>query len=185
MLEVVAYALLVMACSQPPVSNPHIGVGQVAPSFTLEQSRGGMLNVAPEAGPVLLSFVCTCPQDDQAAKASRSQVVFIKSMAEQYAKRGIRFVLIETSASESAIRPNRNDLLNLSYDWDVDTIPLVADTASAATARNYGIRQLPTTLLIGEHGRVANRWDGFATAAQLGFSIEALLDASTQTTPLR
>ena len=69
--------------------------------------------------------------------------------------------------------PSRNDLVNYTYDWNLD--PAVAVLADDGTvARRFGVENAPTTFLIGPDGVVRRRWDGFAAAARLDLAIRRL-----------
>lgn len=152
-----------------------LAIGDAAPAFTLANARGGELALDLTQGPTLLSFIWPGTANDEAAQASRSQVVFIKSMAEQYTDQGLQVLLVASATQSQPAIGDAHALLNFSYDWNLDQVPLLIDDGTVA--RSYGVRELPTTLLIDEAGRVAQRWEGYAGAAQLALAIQAELAA--------
>jgi hypothetical protein len=95
---------------------------------------------------------------------SHSQVVFLKSLYEQYAATGLQVVLVAASQFPG-------DLLNMTYNWRLDALPLLVDDTAGSVARLYGIGQAPATLLIGADGRILQRWDTLALPFQLGASL--------------
>jgi hypothetical protein len=107
---------------------------------------------------------------------SRSQVVFLRSMEQQYGSAGVTFLLVDASVVHDRRPLDSAKLRRLSYIWDLEHFSLLMDTATGATAREYGISRLPTTLLIGADGRVVHRWDGFASAAQLSSALQMLVE---------
>jgi hypothetical protein len=160
------------------------------PSLTLENVRGGTfpLRVQP-AQPLLLSFLQTVP--DTAPTPSRSQAVFLLSMAHQYGPRGLRVVIVDASvlepssalASASALargstptpasRASKDAVLNASYDWHLQ-IPLLLDP-DGKLARQLHVNSLPTTLLVAADGTIIQRWQGLTRPAVLAQGIERLL----------
>jgi hypothetical protein len=160
------------------------------PDLTLENVRGGTfpLRVQP-AQPLLLAFLQTVP--DTASTPSRSQVVFLASMAYQYGSRGLRVAIVDASvlapasalASASALehgsapapasQASRDVVLNASYDWHLQ-IPLLLDP-NGRLARQLQVSQLPTTFLVAADGTIVQRWQGLTRPAVLAQGIERLL----------
>jgi peroxiredoxin len=160
-----AVLLLAAVChSDSPVS--------VVPDFTLPAVRGGTFHLrAQPSQPVLLAFLQTVP--DTADTPSRSQVVFVASMAQQYGPRGLRVVAVDASALALGSPPSRDAILNASYDWQLK-IQLLVDRNSRI-ARQLGIKELPTVLLIAADGTIMHRWQGLTRPAVLAQSIEKLV----------
>jgi hypothetical protein len=78
----------------------------------------------------------------------------------------VRLILVDTATE------NRDELINDTYDWNLDpAIAVVGD--NDVFASRFGVHRAPTTFLIGRRGVVRKRWDGFVAAAQLDFAIRA------------
>ena len=152
-----------------PVLEP-LPVGAVAPHLQLADSsaQGGSVSL-PEPGAVtLVSFLATQP--DSVSTPSRSQAVEMVSLATQYSAKGLHVVIVDdssTAASASALE-------NTGYDWQLGTVPLLADPDHAAAYR-YGMASAPATLLIGRDGRVLDRWPGYMLTAQAAQAVTAAL----------
>jgi hypothetical protein len=104
---------------------------------------------------------------------SHSQIVFLKSVAHQYASRGVQVLLVDATALAGGEQPDQNALLNFARNWDMEAIPVLMNRG--IIAQEYGISQAPTTLLIAPDGRVTHRWDGLASAAQLASAVQPLV----------
>jgi peroxiredoxin len=142
------------------------------PAFTLPQVRGGVFHLRPgRSHAVLLAFLQTVP--DTTDTPSRGQVPFLLSMNHQYSARGLNVVIVDSSALVTHQLPTRDALINASYDWQLD-IPLLEDDGNRV-ARNWGVTQVPTLLLLASDGTLAQRWHGLTGPAILAKSIENLL----------
>lgn len=91
---------------------------------------------------------------DNSADA-HSQLVFLRSMKEQYASRGLKVRII--GSREGSPDPN----------WRLDGIPL----RSRAASRHAGIE----TFLVSANGAIVEHWRGFTLAQNLGLAIQKLL----------
>src|SRR5258708_15383708 len=153
--------------------------GLLAPDLTLSNAQGGMYHLADHRGQVIiLTFLATQP--DTQASTSRSQAVSLLSMQHQYRPKGVSMVLIdESSGVTRQSPPTLNELLNVTYDWNLGTMPLLVDDAFNTAARHYGIQRVPTTLLINAGGQVVQRWGGEVLPAQLGLALQKLVGASS------
>jgi len=173
MLPVVRASLLAL-CAIPlgTIGCRSARSADAAPDFTLPQVRGGIFRLYSQpAQPVLLAFLQTVP--DTADTRSRSQVVFLSSMAQQYGPRGLRVAVIDASAIVSRRPPDHAALVNVSYDWQMN-IPLLEDVDNQI-AQRFGVTQIPTLVLLAPDGRICQRWQGSAGPAQLAQGIEKLL----------
>jgi len=168
--------ILLVACGCG--SSVTLEPGSAAPNFALQAVRGGSNELADLSGQtVLLSFINTQAEATSAtADPSRAQIVFLKSMQEQYGPKGLIVLIVDAARIATSNRPSPDQLINFTYDWQLDDIP-VLDDQDSSVARSYAVKSTPATFLIGADGIIQQRWDGFASASQLALSIEALLGA--------
>ena len=102
-----------------------------------------------QGSPVLLSLV------DNSTN-SHSQIVFLRSMQQQYGNQGLKFILLGS--------PDPN--------WTLDGIPVASDQTPAAAALGFS---RPMTFLVDSSGRLIQQWPGFVPAQNLGLAIQGLL----------
>ena len=166
--------LFACACGSSVTREP----GGVAPDFSLPIVRGDSFRLANIPGQVvLLSFINTQAEATSAtADPSRAQIVFLKSMQEQYGPKGLVVLIVDAARIATGQRPSQDQLINFTYDWQLEDIP-VLDDSDSSVARSYAVKSTPVTFLIGAGGMIQQRWDGFASASQLALSIEALVGA--------
>jgi peroxiredoxin len=152
--------------------------GASAPDLALQAVRGGEYRMGDLTGqPLLLSFINTQAEASSAtADPSRAQIVFLKSMQEQYGPKGLVVWIVDAAHIATGKRPTQDQLINFTYDWQLEDIP-VLDDSDSSVARSYGVELAPVTFLIGADKVIQQRWDGFASASQLALSIEALVGA--------
>ncbi|MGO9084020.1 MAG: TlpA family protein disulfide reductase [Candidatus Sulfotelmatobacter sp.] len=117
------------------------------------------------------SFLQTVP--DTADTPSRSQVVFLASMAQQYGPRGLRVAIVDASDLTLASQPSHDAVLNSSYDWHLN-FPLLFDQ-KGQLARALQVKEVPTTFLVAIDGTIVQRWQGLTRPAVLAQGIERLL----------
>jgi peroxiredoxin len=166
-----------------------VQLGSQAPDFTLEAVREGSYHLQDLQGKVvLLSFLNSQAEASAMPEPSRSQIVFLKSMLEQYGSNEMIVLIVDAAYLRTGKQPTKDDLINFTYNWQLDTIPVLVDPKGAIT-RSYDVTDTPTTFLIGTDGLIQQRWDGSATAPQLAFAIEALVGApafraTSGTTPI-
>jgi hypothetical protein len=165
-LQVCAVFLMILTtpCRSGPVST--------LPDLTLPDVRGGAFHLRPlPAQPLLLAFLQTVP--DTADTPSRSQVVFLSSMAQQYGPRGLRVAIVDASVLVPGAQPSHDAVLNASYDWHLK-FPVLFDR-NGQLARQLGVKEVPTTFLIAIDGIIVHRWQGRTLPAILAQGIERLL----------
>jgi len=153
--------------------------GSSAPSFRLAMGRGGKCDLADllaKKKAVLLSFVDarSQPLSRTQADPSRGELVFLKSMTEQYAPNGLEVLIVGCNGLLSGKPLAPGALLNFTYDWQLDGVSVLRDD-DEATAIRYGISMLPTTFLIAPDGRIKRRWNGFVASPQLALVIESVV----------
>jgi|HubBroStandDraft_1064217.scaffolds.fasta_scaffold04158_5 peroxiredoxin len=141
------------------------------PDFTLPQVQGGVFHLrSGRSQPVLVAFLQTAP--DTADTTSRQQVGFLLSMHHQYGAPGLKVVIVDSSALVTRQAPKHDALINASYDWQLD-IPLLEDEDNRV-ARNWGVTQVPTLMLLASDGSIVQRWHGLTGPAVLAQGIEEL-----------
>ena len=125
----------------------------------------------PEGHPVLLSFLDTQAQPSATGNASRSQLVFLKSMDTQSRAAGLRTIVVDAAHTLGKPPPTASDLINLRYDWALPSTIAVVGDPHGDIARRYHIVDVPTPLLLAAHGNLVDRWTGFVGAAPLDFAV--------------
>jgi len=173
-LSLTFIVLVTCGCSFSPALEP----GSVAPDFQLEAVRGGSYHLADLSGQVvLLSFINTQAEAASGtADPSRAQIVFLKSMQEQYGPKGLVVMIVDAARIATGSDPGPDQLINFTYDWQLDQV-VVLDDPDSSVAKDYAVTSTPTTFLMSADGIIQQRWDGFASASQLALSIEPLVGA--------
>lgn len=172
---VLIVSLLLASCSR--VQKPIIALepGQAAPNFRLKAVRGGTYGIPLNGHSTLLSFLNTQAQaGGEESDPSRAQITFLKSMQQQYSGNGLTVLIIDASSQITGKQPSLDDLINFTYDWQLDGIQVLADQ-DGLVRNQYGIVNLPTTFLIGPNGVIQQRWDTVAASSQLALAIEAMI----------
>ena len=166
--------VLASSCASAVTLEP----GATAPDFSLPIVRGGSFRLADHAGEVvLLSFINTQAEATSATSdPSRAQIVFLKSMREQYGPKDLIVLIVDVAHVATGRQPSQDQLINFTYDWQLDNIP-VLDDSEGSVATSYAVKSAPATFLISADGIIQQRWDTFASASQLALSIEALVGA--------
>lgn len=172
------FLLLIILITYGCGSSPTLDPGSSAPNFDLKAVRGGSYHLDDLSGQVILmSFINTQAEATSATTdPSRAQIVFLKSMQEQYEAQGLVVLIVDATQIVTGSDPGTDQLINFTYDWQLDHVPVLKDPDSMA-AKSYTVMSTPTTFLIGDNRIIQQRWDGFASASQLALSIEALVGA--------
>jgi hypothetical protein len=173
LLAFLALVALTVACGEEQL-RVKVETGMPAPALTGSAVRGGEVNLGHLRGRiVLVSFLNSRAEATAEGDPSRAQIVFLRSMQTQHKRLGLRVIVVDAAELAGAGSPSRNDLVNYTYDWNLDSaIAVLRDDGTLA--RRFGVEQVPTTFLIGPKGVVRKRWDGFAPATQLDFAIRVL-----------
>src|ERR1041384_7994862 len=113
-LERVLFPFLIILILGACASSTQVTAGSAAPNFILQAVRGGEYHLDDLLEkPVLLSFI-----DTQAAGGfatsdpSRAQIVFLKSMQEQYGPKGLVVLIIDAARIETGKQPSQDQLIN-------------------------------------------------------------------------
>lgn len=151
-------------------------VGARVPVLYLQSVRGGSVRVPAEgAQATLLAFLSLRPVDQtyRNADPSRAQLVFLKSLSEQYVEQGVRVQLVDVTGLQG--HPSTLDeRVNFTYDWQLDQLPLL-EGQGQEVALHYGIAQAPTTLLMDRQGTVVRRWTGFTPVSILALALDGMV----------
>jgi hypothetical protein len=164
-------AVLLRTDERPRVK---LEAGMRTPALTGDGVRGGTVDLAQLRGHVVLvSFLNSRAEATMEGDPSRAQIVFLRSMQRQHERFGLRVIVVDAAELTGAGTPSHDDLVNYTYDWNLDSaIAVLRDEGTFA--RRFGVEHAPTTFLIGSDGVVRKRWDRFAPAAQLDLSIRLL-----------
>lgn len=119
--------------------------GRSIRDLTLESASGGRVSLpSPDGRPMLVSFL------DPGAAVGRSQLVFLRSMAQQY--RLPVLVIVPTAT----LGPD--ELANLAFDWQSGSLSVLS--AGRGWMELELRSRLPVTFLFEADGRLARRWHG-------------------------
>ncbi len=122
--------------------------------------------------PVLLAFLSiNTGKNTHARQAMESQLVFIKSMKRQYEGKGLKIIVVETSALTSGQQVSKETLGN--FIADHDEIGMIIDSRDLNIASRFGVQKSPSTFLISGEGTIAHTWQNLVLPATLAFAIEA------------
>jgi hypothetical protein len=119
----------------------------------LAASLRSLQSFVTKSGPILLGLVD--PRDE----TSHSQVVFLRSMAQQFAASGLHVILADVSGLSDTER------INLSHNWHLKEIPLQSQPIKIST---------PVTFLL-QGGNLQSHWDGLALPYDLAFTLQEFL----------
>jgi hypothetical protein len=149
-------------------------VGAPAPALVGNAVRGGEVNLERlRSHVVLLSFLNSRAQEAPEDDPSRAQTVVLRSMQTQHARFGLRVIIVDAAEIAGAGRPSRDELVNYTYDWNLE--PAIAVLGDDGTrAGRFAVQSAPATFLIGPDGVVRERWDAFVPVAQLDLAIRRL-----------
>lgn len=172
---IITFALILGACSVNATPETKLEVGMPAPAFTASAADGSSYDLANVTGqPILLSFIDTQAKGGSAtADPSRAQIVFLSSMETQYGPVGLKVFIVDASRFVTGKQASQGELINFTYDWNLKNIAVLTDPEQKMF-NLYAVKTLPTTFLINTQGKIEQRWDGYASASQLGLSLDKL-----------
>ena len=152
-----ALTWVVGACgSTTSPAAPPVTIGAMAPVVDSKSVDGRA--VTSRDRPALISFLALGPGADG---RSRSQLTVLKSMAQQYAAQGLVVAVGDTSGLST------DQLVNLTYDWDLQNTGIALLTAAATSKLSAAYRPaVPDTIVVTPNGVVLDRWQGGVAAAQ-------------------
>ncbi|MBC9719440.1 hypothetical protein H9Y04_43735 [Streptomyces sp. TRM66268-LWL] len=166
-----AVSLFGSGCSggeEQPERRSQLAVGAKAPEVQADDVLGAAVE-SDGRGPVLVAFLRPTTGATSAQQAAaRSSAVVAQSMATQYAARGLRVVIVDAAGTEA----DRDELVNLAYDWHLDGVQLLGPEAGGKTAASFGVSATPVTYLIGPDGIVDQRWAGTLSAQAVGPAVQ-------------
>lgn len=148
--------------------------------------RGQVVWLARQRGgqhATLLSFIDTAAPIGPNQEPSRARARLCKSMDTQYRSRGLRVVMVDFRRPRTPPH-DAAQVLNFTYDWSLDEIPVLADE-DAELASRLAVSTPPTSFLIDGDRRILRRWDGPVPPAEIGTAIDALFGASRRAPPSR
>src|ERR1043166_1781336 len=132
-------AFFLSCCHPTRQSITNIKPGDAAPDFNLKAARGNTYSLADFRGKaILLSFINTQAKAAAESDPSRAQIVFLKSMQEQYSKKGLQVWIVDAAQRVTGNRSNKDALINFTYDWQLDTIPVLIDE-QAEVAKTFRV----------------------------------------------
>jgi hypothetical protein len=149
--------------------------GAIAP-FPLAHQPGRPLGALPLIadgkayalhGWTLLALLA--PEGHAGFDASRSQLVVLQSMLQQFSALGLHVAVAPTARLEDEAA------VNWSKDWNLGEIQLLANIDPAAAHRELGLSAPIGTLLISPAGKVVHIWNGLVAAPEVELTLRALL----------
>jgi peroxiredoxin len=145
--------LFVLACGFQALANSSLSIGQSAPDFNLPDLRGQSHTLKEQRGKItVIAFLSVqCP-------ISNAYNERIRALAEDYAKQGVAFLAINSSAPES-IADIKAHALQHNF-----AFPILKDTGNKV-ADAYGAERTPEIFVVDAqgvlryHGRIDNSQD--------------------------
>jgi peroxiredoxin len=170
----VVFILRINAANQTEAS---IDAGDIAQAFTLKDVQGQKYSLDDMKDKTLLISFINTQEEFTVGNVSnnRGEVNFLKSIYKQYASKGLKIYIVDSSYLDTKKNADNDKLINFAYDWELETIPLLVDKKSFKLSKKYNVKSLPTTILINEDGIINQRWDGFALTSQLALAVENLV----------
>lgn len=160
----------------PAAGHGMVRAGGPAPGFSGRAVDGSMVSIDQYRGhAVLLSFIDI--RDFKRLHLSaevRSQLTFLKSIYRQYAQRGLTIVLVDVPGLRGNSATAKDVLINFIDDHGLQGWPLLSGKAAGEVAARYGVRMLPTSVLVNPEGRISQVWERLALSSQLALAMDDL-----------
>ncbi len=136
---------LLAACDRAE-RNPGPQTGMVLPSVELPLLNGGNYLFTEKSTPCLINFWATwCPP-------CRAEMAALNRLSADYAARGLGVVAVSVDEDANLVREFvRKEAL---------TLPVLLDRGSKLATSAFGVRALPTSLLVNGQARVSAVWLG-------------------------
>lgn len=142
-----------------------LGPGKTAPLFTLRTIQEETVRLADLKGrSVLIDFwSVTCPP------CLRS-LPHLNQVAQRFEKRPVTVLALHVHGGPRWRRAVAHEVARMGL-----RVPVLLDTPRGAVSRAYTVRMLPTTVLVGPHGRIRRVWRGVTSVEDLEEAIEKTL----------
>ena len=124
--------------------------------------------VRVDPGATVLAFLDT--HSTERAADNRSQAVVVRSLHEQYAKRGIEVLIVAPALTAGE---NADARLTTRYNWGLGELTFLPDD-NGQLAAGYSVDQFPTTVLVDSDGLPIAVWEGYSPPGELGPVLEQL-----------
>jgi len=124
----------------------------------------------------LLVMTFIDPSDPDTPGANRSQAVVARSIHDQYEQRGIRVIVVQSSAGRRAGQDPEAQM-NVRYDWGLAQMTIIPDL-DGRLAQAYAVREFPTTMVLGDLGDPIAVWEGYSPPSVLGPALERIATTS-------
>lgn len=172
-------------CLCPPSEDRFlVHVGTIAPGFSLKSTDGKTVSLDQYHGSaVLLSFIDIRDfKQFHLSEEIRSQLAFLRSIYRQYEKDGLTIILIDAPGLRGEKATDKDVLNNFKEDNEVRDWPLLSGKAANQVAARYGVRVLPTTMLVNRKGVITQVWEHLALSGQLALAVENIPMTSDSST---
>lgn len=133
---------------------------------------------------LLLSFVSLKSIDKTYTKPdpSRSQIVLLKSMLNQFAQTEngtTKFIIVDSTYLAMNQTSTLGEKTNFISNWDLENVTVMDHFKSSELIKKYNVTQVPSTLLIDENDKILNQWSGITNAQTLAFALQKSLDVTS------
>jgi hypothetical protein len=135
-----------------------LSLGLAALALAAALPLGHAVGPASSRGELVLLAFLDLGEVAGPGRGSRSQAVFLRSMAAQHPQ--LRLLLVDVSGQEAGLRRSR------AADWHLDALPVLPLSSLEERARSSFSGVAPETMLL-RAGTLLRRWRGFASAAEL------------------